>query len=391
IGVTVVDSLGRAVTSQIVAAITDTDPLARPDTAAVTEDTVLQATGNVIAGTGIDSQDTLAEDPTHVIAIQAPGAPDGTPVPESGTVTVQGAYGDLAIDADGNYTYTLAGEGDPRYDAVQALGADAHPTEVFTYTLTDEDGDTSTTTLKVTVNGTNDVPTITFGGDNGADANAVVSEEGLKGGILPPHGPGIPDGVGTPDTTNSVKDSGTFTVHDVDAGDTVTVKLDTPSTTLTSAGQEVHWSVSGDGKTLTGQIGIMFLGHFIPVADVIQVSLHDNGGGNYSYDVKLLAPIDHPGAGEDALDLGVPISVTDNHGATTTGNLTVNIQDDSPLAANDNGGTVTEDAHGAAAVLGGNVLLNDTGWGADGPNDLFDGFAWNAGDNAATQADLSQY
>src|SRR5690606_39835287 len=140
--------------------------------------------------------------------------------------------------------------------------------------------------------------------------------------------PGIPDGVGTPDTTNSVKDSGTFTVHDVDAGDTVTVKLGTPSETLTSAGQEVHWSVSGDGKTLTGQIGIMFLGHFIPVADVIQVSLHDNGSGNYSYDVKLLAPIDHPGAGEDALDLGVPISVTDNHGATTTGNLTVNIQDD---------------------------------------------------------------
>src|SRR5690606_14367438 len=133
--------------SQIVAAITDTDPLARPDTAAVTEDTVLQATGNVIAGTGIDSQDTLAEDPTRVTAIQAPGAPDGTPVPESGAVTVQGAYGDLAIDAGGNYTYTLAGEGDPRYDAVQALGADAHPTEVFTYTLADQDGDASTTTL----------------------------------------------------------------------------------------------------------------------------------------------------------------------------------------------------------------------------------------------------
>ncbi|WP_343819724.1 retention module-containing protein, partial [Castellaniella daejeonensis] len=203
IGVTVIDSLGRAVTSQIVAAITDTDPLARPDTAAVTEDTVLQATGNVIAGTGIDSQDTLAEDPTHVIAIQAPGAPDGTPVPESGTVTVQGAYGDLAIDADGNYTYTLAGEGDPRYDAVQALGADAHPTEVFTYTLADQDGDASTTTLTITVNGTNDVPTIIFGGDNGADANAAVSEEGLGFGILPPHGPGIPDDAGAPDTTNS--------------------------------------------------------------------------------------------------------------------------------------------------------------------------------------------
>src|SRR5690606_17446326 len=39
----------------------------------------------------------------------------------------------------------------------------------------------------------------------------------------------------------------------------------------------------------------------------------------------------------------------------------------------------------------GNVLLIDTGWGADGPNDLFDGFAWNTVDNAATQSDLSQY
>src|SRR5690606_33918355 len=166
-----------------------------------------------------------------------------------------------------------------------------------------------------------------------------------------------------------------------------------PSETLTSAGQEVHWSVSGDGQTLTGQIGIMFFGHFIPVADVIKVSLHDNGGGNYSYDVKLLAPIDHPDTSvEDALSLGVPSQVTDSHGASAADNiLTVSIQDDSPLAANDNGGTVTEDAHGHAAVLGGNVLLNDIGWGADGPNDLLDGFAWNAGDNAAAQADLSQY
>src|SRR5690606_21054829 len=98
----------------------------------------------------------------------------------------------------------------------------------------------------ITVNGTNDVPTIIFGGDNGADANAAVSEEGLGFGILPPHGPGIPDDAGAPDTTNSAKDSGTFTVHDVDAGDTVTVKLGAPSETLTSAGQEVHWSVSGD-------------------------------------------------------------------------------------------------------------------------------------------------
>jgi len=399
IGVTVVDSLGRSVTSDIVAAITDTAPVAIADMASVTEDTALAAVGNVVKGDGEpgdtgagDSADTLGADPTVVTGVQAGDI--GADVDGGVGGAVHGLYGDLVLGADGAYTYTLVSDpADERYTAVQALGQGKTAEDVFTYTLTDEDGDTSTTTLKVTVNGTNDVPTITFGGDNGADANAAVSEEGLKGGILPPHGPGIPDDTGTSDTTNSAKDSGTFTVHDVDVGDTVTVKLGTPSETLTSAGQEVHWSVSGDGKTLTGQIGIMFFGHFIPVADVIKVSLHDNGSGNYSYDVKLLAPIDHPDASvEDALNLGVPILVTDSHGASAADNvLTVNIQDDSPLAVNDNGGTVTEDAHGAAAVLGGNVLLNDTGWGADGPNDLLDGFAWNTGDNAVAQADLSQY
>ncbi|WP_258305012.1 cadherin-like domain-containing protein, partial [Escherichia coli] len=85
---------------------------------------------------------------------------------------------------------------DERYAAVQALGQGKTAEDVFTYTLTDEDGDTSTTTLKVTVNGINDVPTITFGGDNGADANAAVSEEGLKASFLPPQFPGIPDDAG---------------------------------------------------------------------------------------------------------------------------------------------------------------------------------------------------
>ncbi len=392
IGVTVIDSLGRSAASEIVAAITDTAPVAIADRASVTEDTALAAVGNVVKGDGEpgdtgagDSADALGVDPTVVTGVQAGdvGADVGGGV---GSV-VHGLYGDLVLGADGAYTYTLVSDpADERYAAVQALGQGKTAEDVFTYTLTDEDGDTSTTTLKVTVNGVNDVPTITFGGDNGADANAAVSEEGLKGGIWPPHGPGIPDDTGTPDTTNGATDGGTFTVHDVDAGDTVTVKLGVPPTTLTSDSQTVHWSVSSDGQTLTGRTGSGIFAH-----DVIKITLHDNGGGNYSYDVKLLAPVDHPDTSiEDALNLGVPILVSDGH-TTTTGNLNVSIQDDSPLAVDDNGGTVTEDAHGAAAVLGGNVLLNDTGWGADGPKDLIHGFAWNAGDNAAAQADLSQY
>src|SRR5690606_40132503 len=105
------------------------------------------------------------------------------------------------------------------------------------------------------------------------------------------------------------------------------------------------WSVSGNGQVLTGQIGIMLWGHFIPLADVVKVTLQDNGNGSYSYDVKLLAPIDHPDASiEDALNLAVPILATDSHGATTPGTLNVSIEDDSPLAVGEDGGTVFEDA-----------------------------------------------
>ncbi len=397
IGVTVVDSLGRSVISDIVAAITDTAPAAVSDTANVTEDAALVAVGNVVKGDGEagdtgpgDNADALGVDPTPVSGVQA-GDSLGADVSGGVGAVIHGAYGDLILNEDGSYTYTLVSDpADERHAAVQALGQDKTANDVFSYTLTDADGDTSTATLTVVVKGANDVPTITFGGDNGANANAAVSEEGLRGALfpfpLPPHGDGIPDGTGTSDTTNSATDGGTFTVHDADAGDVLTVKLGTPSETLTSNDQTVHWVLSSDGQTLTGRVGGKLVGE-----DVIKITLHDNHDGFYSYDVKLLAPIDHPNTSiEDALNVGVPILVSDGH-TTTTGNLNVSIEDDSPLAANDNGGTVTEDAHGHAAVLGGNVLLNDTGWGADGPNDLLDGFAWNAGDNAATQADLSQY
>ncbi|WP_368643300.1 retention module-containing protein [Castellaniella ginsengisoli] len=396
VNVTVIDSLGRSVTSEIVAAITDTAPAAIADTTDVTEDTALVAVGNVVKGDGEagdtgpgDKADTLGVDPTSVQGVQA-GDSLGADVSGGVGSTIQGAYGDLVLNADGSYTYTLVNDpADARHAAVQALGQDHTAHDVFTYTLTDEDGDTSTATLTVAVKGANDAPTITFG-DQGADASAAVSEEGLPRALfpfpLPPHGDGIPDGTGTPDTTNSAKDNGTFTVHDVDAGDALTVKLGTPAETLTSNDRTVHWVLSGDGQTLTGRVGGKLIGE-----DVIKITLHNHHDGSYSYDVKLLSPVDHPIQGiEDSLNIGVPVLVSDGH-ATTTGNLTVNIQDDSPLAANDNGGTVTEDAHGHAAILGGNVLLNDARWGADGPNDLFDGFAWNAGDNAATQTDLSQY
>ena len=65
---------------------------------------------------------------------------------------IAGTYGKFSIDANGNWKYEL-NNSDPK---VQALGAGEKLTETFT--VTTADGTTGTVTI--TVNGTNDKPTI---------------------------------------------------------------------------------------------------------------------------------------------------------------------------------------------------------------------------------------
>ncbi|MBN2965126.1 tandem-95 repeat protein [Sulfurospirillum sp. T05] len=64
---------------------------------------------------------------------------------ESGAI--QGTYGTLTVDANGNYTYTLD------RDVKDSMDADETLTEEFTYYLTDGDGDPVASTLTVTING----------------------------------------------------------------------------------------------------------------------------------------------------------------------------------------------------------------------------------------------
>ncbi|MFY2611206.1 VCBS domain-containing protein, partial [Achromobacter ruhlandii] len=77
-----------------------------------------------------------------------------------------GKYGTFSIDANGNWTFKL----DNDAKAVQQLGAKEHLTETFT--VTTADGTTGTVTI--TINGTNDAPTI-----SGA-ATGAVKEDGTQ-------------------------------------------------------------------------------------------------------------------------------------------------------------------------------------------------------------------
>jgi len=224
------------------------------------------------------------------------------------------AHGTVSIGADGTYTYTP--------------NANYHGSDSFTYTVSDDQGGVNTYTVSVLVNPVNDAPI--FGNTN---RTANVSEEGLPNGV--------PDTTGSPtDTTNAVIASGTFAISDIDSPN-VTVTLTAPTTTLTSNGAPVTWSGTGT-STLSASAG---------GSPVMTINITDTG----YYTVTLHKAVDHAIAGvEDILSLGIIVTASDGE-AISTGLLTVNIEDDAPLAVNDF----------ATLMIGestaGNVLANDLG------------------------------
>ena len=126
-------------------------------------------------------------------------------VPDTKTVTtvngsggnvgnpVGGTYGSVTIAANGAYTYTLSNA-----DAdTNALDQGVTVTEVFTYAMVDLSGISSSTTLTVTIAGTNDAAVIT-----GTTTGSVTEAGGVLNGT-----PGTPTATGNLDHT------------DVDTGD----------------------------------------------------------------------------------------------------------------------------------------------------------------------------
>ncbi|CAJ1899687.1 hypothetical protein PEKONANI_03778 [Aeromonas jandaei] len=151
----------------------------------------------------------------------------------------------------------------------------------------------------------------------------MVSEEGLAGGIA--------DTAGGSDTTDSVAASGKITVGDVDNQDTLTISLNGPAG-LTAGGAVVQWSWNAATKVLTGYTGTPGGADYKAVMDVKLTAPAGGSKGDWSYDVTLKAPLDHPIKGsEDVLNFQIGVTVSDGK-TTTTGSLPISVEDDSPVA-----------------------------------------------------------
>jgi VCBS repeat-containing protein len=106
-------------------------------------------------------------------------------------VVVKGAYGTITIHADGSYTYEL----DNNKRAVKALNDGEKLVDTFSYTLTDADGDKSTTTVKITINGKTDAPLVLASVEDGGPVNGKFAYTGLD--ALTPYAVGQQPGHGT--------------------------------------------------------------------------------------------------------------------------------------------------------------------------------------------------
>ncbi|TXH87488.1 MAG: type I secretion C-terminal target domain-containing protein, partial [Rhodoferax sp.] len=268
-------------------------PIATVDTGSVAENATLTTT----AATGVLSNDTDVDsgDSKTVSAVSF-GSSSGT----VGTA-LTGTYGTLTLNANGSYSYSA------NTAAANALPAGTSVNDVFTYTVRDTAGQTSTATLTITVTGSNDAPTV-------STANAAVSEEGLAGGIADTTG-----NVAGADTTDAPSVSGTVTITDPDSS--LAVTLTAPGGTLTSGGVTVTWSGNGTAANpLIGSAG---------GAEVIRATINSSG----DYTITLSKPIDHAaGNGENVRTLAFGVSASDGIAPAATGTITLSIEDDSPAA-----------------------------------------------------------
>ncbi|MGN5131505.1 retention module-containing protein [Aeromonas hydrophila] len=271
--------------------VNDGAVVAGDDLGAVTEDL------NVVGGKLSDSGVLTISDADQGQAKFVAG--NGTPS--------AGALGSLSITETGTWSYNVDNS------KVQYLGLGE--TRVESFTVKSVDG--TSHTVSVTITGTNDAPTLSI------DKGAVVSEEGLAGGIA--------DTAGSSDTTDSVAASGKIMVGDVDSQDTLTISLNGPAG-LTAGGAAVQWNWNAATKVLTGYTGTPGGADYKEVMDVKLTAPAGGSKGDWSYDVTLQAPLDHPVKGsEDVLNFQIGVTVSDGK-TTTTGSLPISVEDDSPVA-----------------------------------------------------------
>ncbi|WP_223451162.1 MULTISPECIES: retention module-containing protein [unclassified Pseudomonas] len=309
--VTAKDVNGSTATGQINVNIVDDTPNANPDATSVVE-------GGTVSGNVLWNDVAGADGPLlggGVVGVRA-GSDTSTPVNGGLNTHINGTYGYLTLDAQGNAEYHSYPNG------VNGPGA----TDVFTYTLRDNDGDESTTTITIDVsNGC--ISPVTLSGLDAYGGELTVYEKNLT--------------YGTDPDAPALTQTGTFNVNAPDGLLTLTVG----GIAVVTAGVAAGFPQSSETDT-----GAIFT-----------ITGYNPATGVVSYSYTLRYDSDHPNpGGADSISENFDVTAKDVNGSTATGQINVNIVDDTPNA-NPEATSVVE-----GGTVSGNVLWNDVA-GADGP------------------------
>ncbi|MGY2280599.1 retention module-containing protein [Pseudomonas monsensis] len=302
------DTDGSTASGQINVNIVDDLPSAHPDAASVVE-------GGTVSGNVLDNDIGGADGPAvtgAVVGVRA-GADTSTSAIGGLNSNINGTYGYLTLDANGNAVY----HSNP--NAVNGPGA----VDVFTYTVRDSDGDESTTTITIDVANSKLYAT--------SDTDVTVYEKAL-------------------DLTKDGADLAAGTVIGSDPASTGETASGTLVGSVTGAVGAISYALVGSATGNYGQIVL-------------------NPNGTYTYTLTSAATTTpHADDGANTLTETFTYQATDSLGNIVNSTIVVSIVDDVPKAVNDSNANSASETQ---LTLTGNVLTNDV-QGADmvatGPN-----------------------
>ncbi len=300
--------------------IVDDEPSAEDDTDSIAAGEYGPVTGNVVTdaeANGDNGADTVGADGfasiTNLVSDNIPANSDADP---AGGFVVQGEYGVLTVQANGDYSYTR----DPNTRG----GVE----DSFTYTFQDGDGDEASATLTISIgNAPPEIGGLTPKAEGG---DVIVDEDDLAN---------AGDDQGSDPTKESTTQGGTFTITAPDGVDDLVI--------------DGHTVI--DGGVFTAESWTTALGN------TLSITGYNTATGVVTYTYTLEDNETHAdGLDENALFEDFAVTLTDLDGQSANDTLTAQIADDVPSPENDVFNQTAENAD-----VSGDVSLNDAS-GADG-------------------------
>jgi VCBS repeat-containing protein len=365
------------------ATITATDAQGNPISRTIEVDITGTNDAPVISG---DRVQNLAADATAAVSGKLAGSDVDTGETVSFTAeTLHGQYGDLAIDASGQWHYTV----NKGASATQALNPGQSAADEFTVTATGSDGTTVQQKITVNVEGREDAPVIA-----GTHTGAVSEDDATKHTATGTLTATDADTGDVPTFTAQTDHAGTYGSFSVDASGQWTYTLDDSKAQTLAAGQqrtdtftvEAH---TADGETVQQQVTVTVTGsNDAPVLQAQTQSVTEDGSllrgqmqaadtdagdtlkfttastaggftlnadGSYSFDPSH-ADYQNLAVGETR-DVVIHITATDGAGATSVRDLTITVTgtNDAPVI----GAATTASASALTVAAGHQMTLDD--------------------------------